>query len=177
MRRIYIPEGIILTVLAADTSGMQGQWAAGLGLPFGSLSAAIFLVVPLIFIAVSIPAICKRLGHFQHIVHIVALACIAMPVLIFSSQSESIPLRHWPEVATSRRIHEQYKGRIMIMASSAVPRAYFPRSAGKDKVAKAIFAVDPTLNPNHTAQAVPSDGHRPASRVPSTGPIAPADAH
>jgi len=177
MRLIYIPEAIILTILAADTSGMQGQWAAHLGLPFGSLSAAIFLAVPLIFIAVSIPPISQRLGHVEHIVHIVALACIAMPVLIFRLQTDSIPLRHWPEGETSKRIHEQYKGKIMIMASSAVPRAIFPRSESRDEVAKAIFAIDPTLNTNHTEQVVPSDGHQPSSSVSTAGSTAPADAH
>jgi len=163
MRRLYIPEGIILTVLAADTSGMQGQWAAGLGVPFGSLSAAIFLAVPLIFIVVSIPPICQRLGHLQHLVHIVAIACIAMPVLIFRSQTDSIPLRHWPEGKTSRRIQEQYKGRIMIMASSAVPRAYFPRSVSRDEVSKVIFSVDPTLKPDNTEQVGGCDGEKPDS--------------
>lgn len=72
MQMPYILEGCILTVLAAGSSGIQGQWAAQLGLPFGWLSAMIFVIVPIIFIAVSIPPFRRRLGHFQHLVHLVS---------------------------------------------------------------------------------------------------------
>ena len=158
MQAPYILEGLVLTVLAADASGMQGQWAAQLGLPFGLFAAMTFTVVPVIFIAVSIPPIRRRLGHLQHIVHIVALACIAIPYLTWYLQVSSIPLRHWPAVATSREINKQYNGKIVIIANSAVPRAYFPRSLDQIQVATAIFSIDPTLNPNHTEQGgVPND--------------------
>ena len=35
----------------------------------------------------------------------------------------------------------------------------------------------PTINLEEIEQAVPSDGHKPSTRVPSDGPTAPADAH
>jgi len=38
-------------------------------------------------------------------------------------------------------------------------------------------AVPKTLLPTKAEQAVPSDGHKPSSRIPSDGPTAPADAH
>ena len=167
MRRTYIPEGIILTVLAADTSGIQGQWAAHLQLPFGVLAAMIWLIVPFIFIAVSIPFVCKKLGWWQHLVHIVAIGCIAFPVVVFCLQSRPIDLRKYPSREVATQLRTRFNERIIIVSSRGYVNAYVPRSFDKNEVAKMIFSLDPSLNPRITEPGASLPDTKPADKYPA----------
>ena len=149
MKYSYVLEGVILTLLAAEMSGIQGMWALEMSLPFGLLAAMAWVIVVLIYLIVAIPAFRRKIGGFQYLLRIIALVCVALPNLIFTQQITSIPLRQTPTLETWKKIDEQFKGRIKIVSSKGAC-AYVPRWFDQNDVAKSIFAIDPTLNPNTT---------------------------
>ena len=161
----YILEGLILTILAADMSGIQGCWARQLGLPFGNIAEGIWVTVPIIFLAVSIPPIRKLLGRWHQAVHVIAFGCILFPILIFSTQTSQIPLNRFPNAEASKAIRERFHGQVLITASGGGTKAYVSKAIDLDEVAKTIFALDPLLKTSNTEQVV--DGKPPeASQLP-----------
>ena len=147
---IYILEGLILTVLAADMSGIHGRWAKELGLPFGGVAEGIWVVVPIVFLAVAIPPIRKQLGHFHHLVNIFAICCVILPLLIFFAQTSEVRLSDFPNTEASRQIREQFHGQVLVVGGSGGTRAYVSNAKDRDDVADVIFALDPTVKPTNT---------------------------
>jgi hypothetical protein len=143
-------EGLILTIVAANISGIQGHWAKEMQLPFGSLAESIWMVVPLLFILVSIPALRKELGRLLHFVHFVALGCVLLPVVIFTQQTHQIPVLGFPKSEAAAAIRAVYGGRVLFASDGEGVCAYVPCSLDRSDVAKRIFLIDPTLNPTHS---------------------------
>ena len=148
----YILEGLIFTILAADTSGIQGRWAKELGLPFGSIAEGIWVTVPLVFILVSIRPIRKRLGRWQHAVHAMAFGCILLPIFIFSTQTSRIPLTDFPDTEASQAIRERFNNQVLVVSGGGGTRAYVSNAIDRDDVAAAIFELDPSVKPTNTEQ-------------------------
>ena len=148
----YILEGLIFTILAADMSGIQGRWARELGLPFGAVAESIWIAVPVLFIAVAIPPVRKRLGRLQHFVHAAAIGCIFLPILIFFTQTQQIPLTDFPSTEASKEIRERFSNQVMIVGGSGGTRAYLRDSLDRDEVAQVIYELDPSIKPTNTEQ-------------------------
>ena len=145
----YILEGFIFTMLAATMSGMHGRWARDLALPFGMLAERIWVLVPVIFIAVSISWSRNRLGRWHHAVHFMACGCILLPCLIFSLQTSRIALNDMPTAEVSKEIQARFQGQVIIVGGSGGMRAYAANTLDRDAVAQAIFALDPKLKPTN----------------------------
>jgi len=146
----YILEGLIFTILAADMSGVQGRWARELGLPLGAIAESIWVVVPILFVAMAIPAVRKGLGRWQHFIHVAALGCIFLPILIFSSQTKQIPLTDFPNSEASKGIRERFQNEVMIVGGSGGTRAYLRNTLDRDEVERVIFELDPSTKPTGT---------------------------
>jgi hypothetical protein len=147
---MYLFEGLILTILATNTGGIQGHWAKEMQLPFGSLAESIWMVVPLLFILVSIPALRKELGRLLPFVHFVALGCVLLPIVIFTQQTHQIPVLGFPKSEAAAAIRAAYGGRVLFVSDGEGTWAYVPRSLDRSDVAQRIFLIDPTLNPTHS---------------------------
>jgi len=142
-------EGLILTIVAANISGIQGHWAKEMQLPFGSLAESIWMVVPLLFILVSIPALRKELGRLLHFVHLVALGCVLLPIVIFTQQTHQIRVQGPPRSEAAAAIRAVCGGRVLFVSDGEGACAYVPSSLDRSEVARRIFLIDPTLNPTH----------------------------
>jgi len=148
MKSYYLLEGFVLTMVAAETGFIPGGWAWRLKLPFGMLAATAWYIVPLIFIAASIPFVRNKIGRLRHLVHIVAFLCIVLPLVVFGMQSRSIKLRDLPSREISMKLSEKYNGRIILLSNRGRTYAHVPRSFDQNEVARTIFELDATLNPD-----------------------------
>ncbi len=149
----YILEGLIFTILAAGMSGVHGRSAREIGLPFGAIAEGIWVAVPVIFLVVAISPVRKRLARWQHFVHVAAFGCITLPILIFFSQTNQIPLTDFPSTEASREIRERFRDQVMIVGDSGGTRAYFPETLDRNEVAQVIFALDPSIKPTNPKDA------------------------
>ncbi|MCP5559652.1 MAG: hypothetical protein H7A55_18045 [Verrucomicrobiaceae bacterium] len=146
---VYIFEGLIVSILAADASGIQGSWDRQLGLPFGRIAEEIWIAVPILFLVLAIPSIRNQLGRWQHAPHAVAIGCVFFPVLTLFTQTRQIPLNHFPTTDASRALREQFHGQVLIVGEGSRTVAYVSNALDHDKVAEAIFALDPTVKPSN----------------------------
>ena len=149
---LYILEGLIFTILAADMSGIHGRWARELGLPFGNIAEGIWVVVPIIFLAFSIPPIRKLLERWHQAVHVIAFGCILFPILIFFTQTSQISLNRFPNTEASKAIRERFHGQVLIIACGGGTKAYVSNAIDRAEVAKTIVALDLLLKPSNTEQ-------------------------
>ena len=156
MSLLYILEGLALTIVAADSGAIQGRLASELGLPFAMIAERIWVTVPVLFLVVSIPRFRKQLGRWQHLIHVAAVGCIILPILIFFSHTNQIPLNDFPSVDASKAIKEQLHGHVVFVGGGGGTRAYLPNTLDKDEVAQAIFALDPNSKPTNTEQGAAS---------------------
>lgn len=149
---IYLLEGLIFTILASDSSGIQGHWAREIQLPLASVAADIWRVVPLLFVLVALPPIRKRLGSWQHAVHALAIGCVLFPMLVFHAQTRQIPLQDLPDAKTVKAIRERFNSQVCFVSSGGGATAYLSQALNRDEVAKALFELDPNLHPSQPEQ-------------------------
>lgn len=149
---IYLFEGLLLMMMASNQSGVQGRHAIELGLPFGWLAATIWILVPVIFVTVSIRKVRERVGLFQHVVQPLAAAAIFLPTFVFSTQTEKIPLRGYPTVEAMREVLSRFDDRVLFSSYSTRTHAYIPKSLDRNEVAFVIYELDPTVDPTSAEQ-------------------------
>jgi len=143
----YLFEGFILMMVALDQSGIKGRHAMELGLPFGWLAESIWIIVPILFIALSIPRFRQVAGFYQHFVHPITFVAILLPTIIFSWQTESIPLRDSMNHVAVEEVRDRYNDTILFVTDSRGRCVYIPKSLDRDEVAATIYAIDPSVDP------------------------------
>ncbi len=151
---IYIIEGLLFSLLAMNASG-AGARAMQLKLSFGWVAGWMWILVPIAFVGVSVPALRQKIGRHQHWVHVIGIACFLLPGFIFSRQTQEIPLLAVPTLNAWDVLSEEYNDRILFMGNTSGIRAIIPRSFDRHEVTQKIFALDPSVDPSRTEQVGP----------------------
>jgi hypothetical protein len=158
---LYLLEGLIFTILAADSCGTYGQRAKQIQLPFGTLAELIWVFIPVAFISVSIPAFRRKICRYQHWIHLYAVSCAIAPVFIFTQQSQKIPILDFPNREASAIFLERYDGRVLYVSTRGHKNAIIPRSLDSTEIARELYSLDPSLNPASAEHDVELKGLRP----------------
>jgi len=125
-------------ILAADCSGMQGDWAHTLGLPFSGFAQESFWLVP---VAVLLPCVLpRRIPKWltNAVCSVLALGLVFFPIAIFSFGARSITFHGKTPAGLSKALSAEL-GFPVLIVYSGTSLVYFPRVHDTSLVRDAFY--------------------------------------